>query len=286
MRRGAVAVLVTFLAGCREPPPRLAPVQGRVLFGGSPLAGAAVEFIPEPDGGARPSSGAVTDRDGHFTLRCPRFGRGAVVGRHRVTVVYPGKQGPPARYADPRTTPLRVEVPEDGTSDLELILDDAKMCRRARPARFSGQPRGQPLGQRLDELAAGQDGVAAGGAGGAETLGVDVRPVGDDARWRGAGRGQVAQQRRGVEAGQVEVEEDAARGLAPSQVEQARRRPRLGHGQADGAGGAGDPAGEDEVVAEDQRVGGHGALGALGERRGVSPLPSPLSPASGERGRG
>jgi hypothetical protein len=127
-RRAAVVAQLIVLLGCGGPGPRLVPVTGRVLFRDHPLAGALVEFIPEGGDGARPSSRAHTNHEGEFTLRCPPYGPGAVGGRHRVTVVvYPGAPGPPARYANPRRTPLRVDVPEGGVHDLELRLEGEDM---------------------------------------------------------------------------------------------------------------------------------------------------------------
>jgi hypothetical protein len=42
-------------------------------------------------------------------------------------VGYHNAPGPPGRYSDPHATPLRVEVPEGGARDLELVLDDPEM---------------------------------------------------------------------------------------------------------------------------------------------------------------
>jgi hypothetical protein len=123
----ALLLPAALVLGCgRTPAPRLAPVQGRVIYRGQPVAAATVEFTPDADAGTHgPSSVGSTGPDGSFRLRCPPHGEGAVVGRHRARVfLYPGADGIPPRYAHPDTSPLRVEVPAGGLSDLELVLED------------------------------------------------------------------------------------------------------------------------------------------------------------------
>jgi len=127
-------------AGCGKPKPPTAPVTGRVLLDGKPVAGAAVMFEPV-DGGvpARGSTGA----DGGFTLSTFVRDDGALIGRHRVSVSKfvtegvtanefglesaPGTPGLqpkaalPARYADPKASGLEATVKEGGTTaDLAL----------------------------------------------------------------------------------------------------------------------------------------------------------------------
>jgi hypothetical protein len=80
----AAAALATGCSG-----PKLVPVTGRVTLNGRPLKNVRVEFHPDPDQGtAGPSSSAVTDDDGRFTLTCPSRDNapGAVVGHHRVVL--------------------------------------------------------------------------------------------------------------------------------------------------------------------------------------------------------
>src|SRR5579862_6163114 len=88
----APLLLLLALAGGCGPPPRLAPVQGRVTYRGQPVVNAAVAFTPGAARGTRgPSAAGGTGSDGVFRLRCPPHGDGAVVGHHRVTVTaYPG----------------------------------------------------------------------------------------------------------------------------------------------------------------------------------------------------
>jgi len=133
---GAAAALLAVLpltGGCRPGKPATAPVRGRILLDGRPLAEAAVLF--EPEGGGVPSRGS-TAADGSFTLSTFARGDGALVGRHRVAVtkvviegvradqhgLETSLEGPPsrlrslipARYADPAASGLTADVPAGG----------------------------------------------------------------------------------------------------------------------------------------------------------------------------
>jgi hypothetical protein len=70
-----------------------APVSGRVLMDGQPLAKAQVRFHPLGDKDLPPSAG-VTDEEGRYTLclRGDLGSPGAVVGEHRVTISLSPKQ--------------------------------------------------------------------------------------------------------------------------------------------------------------------------------------------------
>jgi hypothetical protein len=108
-----------------------------VTLGGQPLVGVEVTFYPEAPGlEALPYSRAVTGPDGKFQLTCKNGREGAVVGTHRVTVVWPRperndeKPQPPAstpaipvRYSVAGMTPLVKEVPAEGAPRLDLALD-------------------------------------------------------------------------------------------------------------------------------------------------------------------
>ena len=81
----AAAALLAALAGCSRGParPKVAPLHGRVLYKGQPLAGYDVTFMCP--GSPRYSYG-VTDEEGHFTLTTFEPNDGAVVGENKVTV--------------------------------------------------------------------------------------------------------------------------------------------------------------------------------------------------------
>ena len=144
-RRHVIAPLLVVaglaVSGCGSQRPATAPVRGRILLDGKPLAAAAVLF--EPAGGGVPARGSTLD-DGSFTLTTFRRGDGALTGHHRVTVskvVIDGMaanadgleaaplDGPlqerfvvPARYGDPATSGLVADVPSGGAT-LEFTLE-------------------------------------------------------------------------------------------------------------------------------------------------------------------
>jgi hypothetical protein len=78
-----VCVLSTF--GCNAERARVAEAQGTVTLNNKPVPNAEIVFLPDA-GTKGPSSSAVTDADGHFTLTTEDGRAGAVVGKHRVTV--------------------------------------------------------------------------------------------------------------------------------------------------------------------------------------------------------
>lgn len=81
-----VAVLVTL--GCGQAAPKLTPASGVVLIDGEPAADISVQFLPdEVEGETRPTSYAVTDAQGQFTLKTYEQGDGAVTGGHNVILV-------------------------------------------------------------------------------------------------------------------------------------------------------------------------------------------------------
>lgn len=147
MRRWlGVLVILLPAAGCGDGGPVLVPVQGRVTLDGEPLWFKSVRFIPEP-GTPGVGAGANTAADGSYTLLAVRPGAtrdvyGVPPGKYRVVVAEPlipiealppespdGTPAPavgpldpgprkrpviPARYSNPETTELRIEVPPGG----------------------------------------------------------------------------------------------------------------------------------------------------------------------------
>ncbi len=124
------------IAGCSGQPddrPTLTPVTGIVTWEGDPLSDADVSFTP--DSGGRPAYGR-TDLDGKFQLTTFDPNDGASLGEHVVTVraefardnVDPNNPYQqiesliPTKYAEIKTTPLRVEV-IDGGPEITIELD-------------------------------------------------------------------------------------------------------------------------------------------------------------------
>jgi hypothetical protein len=117
-------LLALVLAGCRtEPAVRLVPVHGRATLGQKALGRVTIQLVPDGSKGTHAPAGVgQTDEGGSFRITTPPHGEGAVPGRYKVTVTsYTGK-GVPRSYADPRTTPLRVEIPPAGLENWDLKL--------------------------------------------------------------------------------------------------------------------------------------------------------------------
>lgn len=130
----AIAVLMCVVVGCGEAP--VVPVSGRITLKGSPLEAVTVTFAPI--GGGEASSG-ITDRDGKYELRIlpDKQRTGAVVGKHRVTLVEidpkmeynmksldPGGPGGtgfvpklPASAPNANDGSIQFDVPAEGTSE-------------------------------------------------------------------------------------------------------------------------------------------------------------------------
>jgi hypothetical protein len=96
------------------------PVRGQVFFEGKPAAGAAIRFQAvgvEEHPWTKPS--AEVDDNGDFTVTTYRKDDGMPAGKYEVAIIWlpKGYVGPiekgnklPARYADPATSGLTVEV--------------------------------------------------------------------------------------------------------------------------------------------------------------------------------
>jgi hypothetical protein len=125
-----------FLAGCGGVSYKTAPVSGQVKLDGKPLAKASVMFVPDTFPGNKetlPSSGALTDDEGHYTLMLNSGSKtnGAVVGKHKVIIVLGAEVGAndtkptfhkqlPEQYN--RRTTLTCEVPAEGREDANFDL--------------------------------------------------------------------------------------------------------------------------------------------------------------------
>jgi hypothetical protein len=83
-RGSAVAGMVVLaVAGCGKPSGvSFAPVTGRVVVGGQPLAEGTIHFFPDESRGTKgPMSTGVLQSDGSYSLRGPGQNVGAMVGK-------------------------------------------------------------------------------------------------------------------------------------------------------------------------------------------------------------
>jgi hypothetical protein len=153
--RLVLAIGLFVIGGCsRSDRPPTAPVRGKVMYRGQPVAGATVSFLGR--NAPRIASGE-TDEQGQFELTTFEANDGAVLGTHAVTVYKPAETIEPIgidpnldpqsyaaamdraatraikaqaagsllpeRYADPKTSDLRFEV-MTGENYCELNLAD------------------------------------------------------------------------------------------------------------------------------------------------------------------
>ena len=84
------AVALLALAGCDSGGVSLGTVSGKVSKNGKPLPGAWLRFAPVKAG--RQSS-ARTDADGNYELKYTQEKKGALVGKHRVSLGSGGEVG-------------------------------------------------------------------------------------------------------------------------------------------------------------------------------------------------
>ena len=120
MGRCLLFPLILLSAGCGGDF-RLAAVSGRVTLNGTPLSDAYVTFQPIGDKdhvNPGPGSFGKTDAEGRYTLRTAgNQGRGAVKGRHKVTI-RKGRPKNPGVNED--YTQYRETLPERYNSKTEL----------------------------------------------------------------------------------------------------------------------------------------------------------------------
>ena len=123
MRRTWI-VLSLLLLGCGAGGPAVAPVSGRILVDGQPVAGLSVTFSPIGSAGnpnPGPSSLGSTDEHGRYSLSVIQGRKsGAVVGRCRVRVRVSQAIAP---NADPQTLRSQRQLPARYNEQSELIFE-------------------------------------------------------------------------------------------------------------------------------------------------------------------
>jgi hypothetical protein len=117
--------LLGLLGGCGGkdgPGARIVPVTGRVTFKNQAVTAAEIFFIPDPKKGNQGEMGsALLKPDGSFAITTIHAGRtveGIAPGAYKVTFGLgrrPEKEL--ARYRNVQTTPLEIDVPEEGIED-------------------------------------------------------------------------------------------------------------------------------------------------------------------------
>lgn len=123
---GLTAATAAALSACSPSLPKTVPVQGKVTLNkGEPLAKVTIQFIPVSESDSFIAN-ATTDENGMFQLQT-YFGSkqvkldGAIPGEYRVVVTpYPRGQRIAKNYGSSATTPLHVEIPESGVTNLTL----------------------------------------------------------------------------------------------------------------------------------------------------------------------
>jgi hypothetical protein len=133
MRRISWLVAIPVLAvGCSGQDFKVVPVSGRITKNGEPLANVRVVFQPMEGENPGPGSAGTTDADGRYTLiiSSQQFsGKGAVVGKHRVTIgtILPGEGSKPTdpSVGSPDGEPLAGKelIPPEYNQDSTLTFD-------------------------------------------------------------------------------------------------------------------------------------------------------------------
>jgi hypothetical protein len=121
--------LLSLVTGCSKDGPgaRVVPVSGRVTFKNQAISAAEIFFLPDAQKGNQGEMGsAILQADGSFTITTIFAGRtveGIAPGTYKVTFGLgrrPEKEL--AKYRNVQTTPLTIDVPEEGLDDVLFEL--------------------------------------------------------------------------------------------------------------------------------------------------------------------
>jgi hypothetical protein len=131
---GLLAALFCIGCGPRNNPhfEKTIPISGKVTLGnGSPLRGGLITLHPKDT--TKGESRGTIGKDGRFTLGTYKISDGAMPGQYTVTVepiVYdkqgnmrPDKSlGIPTKYASPESSNLTVEIKDEASQELNVVL--------------------------------------------------------------------------------------------------------------------------------------------------------------------
>jgi len=143
-----VAALMALVTGCNQGKdrwaakrPQTVPVSGIVMYKGEPVEKAQINFVPAS--ATDSAAYAISKADGKFTLSTFETGDGAPPGSYQVTVnkksveTIPNPNDPsgppqgskevsylPQKYGSLSTTTIEITVPESGTKDVVIELND------------------------------------------------------------------------------------------------------------------------------------------------------------------
>jgi hypothetical protein len=113
------AVTVALLPGCGRS--SLAPVHGRVTCHGQPVREAGVIFSPMAKAPTDRESGKAaagsTDADGRYVITTYKSGDGALIGKHRVSIVLDNTAKAPCGHSK---VVVREVKPGDNVFDIEM----------------------------------------------------------------------------------------------------------------------------------------------------------------------
>jgi hypothetical protein len=108
---------------------KLVPVSGVVVNGNKPVTRATIAFAAEASPGTPTLDGyGSTDAEGKFTIQTITQGPGVPAGRYKLVLHSETESARliPNSLTSLTTTPLVVDIPEDGTQDLRLDLSKYK----------------------------------------------------------------------------------------------------------------------------------------------------------------
>jgi hypothetical protein len=133
--RAVIVSFLTFIPGCGDSAalPTVdfvrVPVNGRVVMGRKPVAGAIVEFEPRFDWNPDlPKPRAISEADGSFELGTVMTGDGAPAGEYGVSIASPATNGSVVidhKFADAAMSGLKATVQPQPTKLPDFVVTKA-----------------------------------------------------------------------------------------------------------------------------------------------------------------